>query len=71
MGVATGVRVGGSHGFCAPRGLLVGYCGGYDLVDRGWVASVACLALLSSFSAQDSSVEEGGAPWSRSDGVRP
>ena len=27
-GVATGVRVGGSHGLCAPRGLLVGYCGG-------------------------------------------
>jgi len=28
VGVATGVRVGGSHGFCALRGLLVGYCGG-------------------------------------------
>jgi len=28
VGVATGVRVGGSHGLCAPRGLLVGYCGG-------------------------------------------
>jgi hypothetical protein len=27
VGVATGVRVGGSHGLCAPRGLLVGYCG--------------------------------------------
>ena len=27
-GVATGVRVGGSHGLCAPKGLLVGYCGG-------------------------------------------
>ena len=41
------------------RGILWG-------LDRGWVARVACLALLSSFSAQDSSIDEGGAPWSRS-----
>ena len=27
-GVATGVRVGGAHGLCPPRGLLVGCCGG-------------------------------------------
>ena len=28
VGLATGVRVGGSHGLCAPMRLLVGYCGG-------------------------------------------
>ena len=46
------------------RGILWG-------LDRGWVVRTACLALLSSFSAQDSTIDEGGAPWSTTDGVRP
>ena len=39
------------------RGILWG-------ADRGWVVRTAFLVLLSSFSVQDSSIEEGGAPWS-------
>ena len=39
------------------RGILWG-------VERGWVVRPACRALLSSFSAQDASIDEGGAPWS-------
>ena len=46
-GVATGVRVGGSHGFLRSQGVARGRWWG---VDRGWVVRTACLALLSSFS---------------------
>jgi len=39
-------------------------------VDGGWVVRTACLALLSTFSAQNSSMNVGGAPWSPPDGMR-